>query len=193
MKSNFRRINKATIKRRYTVCCDAHKGRCLSYNRKWWWQFQCNRIRRYIAPHHSDKPLKKNVVCVRFVSGTAIVSPPFWAFVRQWWRHARAVHNVTEQKMNRQKKILSKYLITTLFPIFCVSNISFFSALLFACFLRVFFFIFIFYAWSIDVPTNQQDSGLRCAFQFSLSYLYCVPAAEWQWASTSWATRSAHD
>lgn len=142
-----------------------------------------------IQTNHS----KKKCVCVRFVSGTAIVSPPFWAFVRQWWRHARAVHNVTEQKMNRQKKILSKYLITTLFPIFCVSNISFFFLPSHACFLRVLFFIFIFYAWSIDVPTNQQDSGLRCAFQFSLSYLYCVPAAEWQWASTSWATRSAHD
>lgn len=125
-----------------------------------------------IQKNHS----KKKCVCVRFVSGTAIVSPPFWAFVRQWWRHARAVHNVTEQKMNRQKKILSKYLITTLFPIFCVSNISFFFLASHACFLRVFFFNFHFLCL-VHWCTNQ-PAGLRSPVRFPIfSFLFVLCAS----------------
>lgn len=94
-----------------------------------------------IQTNHS----KKKCVCVRFVSGTAIVSPPFWAFVRQWWRHARAVHNVTEQKMNRQKKnpkqIFDHDIISY---ILCVEYFVFFFCLLMLAFCA-FYFLFSFF------------------------------------------------
>lgn len=125
-----------------------------------------------IQKNHS----KKKCVCVRFVSGTAIVSPPFWAFVRQWWRHARAGHNVTEQKMNRQKKnpkqifdhdIISYILCVEYFVFFCLA-----FCLLFARFFFYFHFLCL-----VHWCTNQ-PAGLRSPVRFPIfSFLFVLCAS----------------